>query len=158
MYGELIGYFFMRLRLCCTLQSDNMWVIVTFSTMVICHEVITHIRLAKFNPTPSHIRTLSFSLFTFYPNRQPTCPIGQIAALTGIQRLVHELVSLHNTAWRWDPDPSCGMCRGKQRTLMAGKWQKNFTEGTSGSKVDDLLHVSSLQRLARERIVEMQVR
>lgn len=46
---------------------------------------------------------------------------------------------------------------GKQRTLMAGKWQKNFTEGTSGSKVDDLLHVSSLQRLARERIVEMQI-
>lgn len=41
---------------------------------------------------------------------------------------------------------------------MAGKWQKNFTEGTSGAKVDDLLHVSSLQRLARERIVEMQVR
>ena len=39
---------------------------------------------------------------------------------------------------------------------MAGKWQKNFTEGTSGAKVDDLLHVSSLQRLARERIVEMQ--
>lgn len=47
------------------------------------------------------------------------------------------------------------LCR-KQRTLMAGKWQKNFTEGTSGAKVDDLLHVSSLQRLARERIVEMQ--
>ena len=40
---------------------------------------------------------------------------------------------------------------------MAGKWQKNFTEGTSGSKVDELLQVSSLQRLARDRIVEMEV-
>ena len=41
---------------------------------------------------------------------------------------------------------------------MGGKWQKNFTEGTSGAKVDELLQVSSLQRLARERIVEMEVR
>ena len=42
--------------------------------------------------------------------------------------------------------------------MMGGKWQKNFTEGTSGAKVDELLQVSSLQRLARERIVEMEVR
>lgn len=50
------------------------------------------------------------------------------------------------------------MCRGKPRTMMAGRWQKNFMEGTSGNKVDELLQVSSLQRLARERIVEMEVR
>ena len=41
---------------------------------------------------------------------------------------------------------------------MAGRWRKNFQEGTSGAKVDELLQVSSLQRLARERIVEMEVR
>lgn len=40
---------------------------------------------------------------------------------------------------------------------LAGFWQRNFTEGTSGAKVDELLNVSSLQRLAREKTMEMQV-
>ena len=39
---------------------------------------------------------------------------------------------------------------------MAGKWRKNMAEGISGHQVDDLLQMSSLQRLAREKISEME--
>lgn len=40
---------------------------------------------------------------------------------------------------------------------MAGKWRKSLTEGNSGDAVDGLLDMSTLQRLARQRIVEMEV-
>lgn len=40
---------------------------------------------------------------------------------------------------------------------MVGKWRKHPAEGTSGAPVDDLLQMSSLQRLAREKISEMEV-
>ncbi|KAK9805333.1 hypothetical protein WJX73_003237 [Symbiochloris irregularis] len=43
------------------------------------------------------------------------------------------------------------------RAGMAGKWRKNAVEGTSGSQVDDLLQMSSLQRLAREKVSEMEI-
>ncbi|KAK9819872.1 hypothetical protein WJX72_003491 [[Myrmecia] bisecta] len=44
-----------------------------------------------------------------------------------------------------------------QRSGMAGRWRKNFSEGSSGAEVDELMQVSSLQRLARARISEMEI-
>lgn len=49
-----------------------------------------------------------------------------------------------------------GACR--LQTGMAGKWRKNMAEGSSGAQVDELLQMSSLQRLAREKISELEVR
>ena len=44
------------------------------------------------------------------------------------------------------------------RTGMAGRWRKNVKEGMSGQEADELLQMSSLQRLARDKISEMEVR
>ena len=38
------------------------------------------------------------------------------------------------------------------------RWMKNLNQGSDGSMVDDLLQLSYLQRLARQKIVEMEVR
>ena len=37
------------------------------------------------------------------------------------------------------------------------RWRKNVSEGSDGSRVDELLQLSTLQRLARQRITEMEV-
>ncbi|KAK9821271.1 hypothetical protein WJX74_006984 [Apatococcus lobatus] len=44
-----------------------------------------------------------------------------------------------------------------KRSGLAGRWVKNPTEGTSSSEVDSLLKISSLQRLARQRISELDI-
>ncbi|KAK9866514.1 hypothetical protein WJX84_008779 [Apatococcus fuscideae] len=51
------------------------------------------------------------------------------------------------------PDPSLL----PKRSGLAGRWVKNPTEGTSSSEVDSLLKISSLQRLARQRISELDI-
>eukprot|EP00891_Asterochloris_glomerata_P000840 jgi/Astpho2/840/Aster-x0042 len=43
------------------------------------------------------------------------------------------------------------------RSGMAGRWRKNVAEGSDGSRVDELLQLSTLQRLARQRITEMEI-
>ena len=40
---------------------------------------------------------------------------------------------------------------------MVGRWRRSPTEGSSGAQVDELLELSSLQRLAREKIAELEV-
>lgn len=40
---------------------------------------------------------------------------------------------------------------------MVGRWRRDAAEGISGSAVDDLLQMSPLQRLAREKITELEV-
>ncbi|KAL0054577.1 hypothetical protein WJX82_011171 [Trebouxia sp. C0006] len=40
---------------------------------------------------------------------------------------------------------------------MAGRWVKNMNQGTEGSEVDDLLQLSYLQRLARQKVAEMEI-
>ena len=40
---------------------------------------------------------------------------------------------------------------------MGCRWTKNVNQGSDGSMVDDLLQLSNLQRLARQKIVEMEV-
>ena len=42
--------------------------------------------------------------------------------------------------------------------LVVGyRWVKNMNQGTEGSEVDDLLQLSYLQRLARQKVAEMEV-
>ena len=43
------------------------------------------------------------------------------------------------------------------RAGMSGRWRKDAQEGVPGHRVDDLLQMSPLQRLAREKITEMEV-
>lgn len=37
------------------------------------------------------------------------------------------------------------------------RWVKNLNQGTDGAEVDDLLQLSYLQRLARQKVAEMEV-
>jgi len=37
------------------------------------------------------------------------------------------------------------------------RWIKNLNQGTDGAEVDDLLQLSYLQRLARQKVAEMEV-
>ena len=39
---------------------------------------------------------------------------------------------------------------------MAGRWRRSPTDGSIGSQVDELLELPSLQRLAREKIAELE--
>ena len=41
---------------------------------------------------------------------------------------------------------------------MVGRWRRDPKEGSSGAQVDELLELSSLQRLAREKVAELEVR
>lgn len=43
------------------------------------------------------------------------------------------------------------------RTRMAGRWRRSPTDGSLGAEVDELLELPSLQRLAREKIAELEV-
>ena len=40
---------------------------------------------------------------------------------------------------------------------MAGRWKRSPTDGSTGTQVDELLELPSLQRLAREKITELEV-
>ena len=40
---------------------------------------------------------------------------------------------------------------------MCCRWVKNLNQGTEGVEVDDLLQLSYLQRLARQKVAEMEV-
>ena len=41
--------------------------------------------------------------------------------------------------------------------MVGHRWVKNMNQGTEGSEVDDLLQLSYLQRLARQKVAEMEV-
>ena len=41
--------------------------------------------------------------------------------------------------------------------VVGHRWVKNMNQGTEGSEVDDLLQLSYLQRLARQKVAEMEV-
>ena len=40
---------------------------------------------------------------------------------------------------------------------MVGRWRKDPIEGIPGTEVDNLLQMSHVQRLARDKITEMEV-
>ena len=47
-------------------------------------------------------------------------------------------------------------CDGATWAVLC-RWVKNLNQGTDGAEVDDLLQLSYLQRLARQKVAEMEV-